>query len=48
MLADSTVGEFFAWGALLLVIEMAGPVLPSAARSGPHGTRTILRSGTAC
>ena len=34
ILADSTVGEFFAWGALLLVIEMAGPVLAERRKGG--------------
>ena len=33
MLADSTVGEFFAWGALLLVIELAGPVIAERRRA---------------
>ena len=34
MLADSTVGEFFAWGALLLVIELAGPVIAERRKGG--------------
>jgi len=34
MLADSTVGEFFAWAALLLVIEMAGPVIAERRKGG--------------
>ena len=34
MLTDSTVGEFFAWGALLLVIELAGPVIAERRKGG--------------
>ena len=34
ILADSTVGEFFTWGALLLVIEMAGPVIAERRKGG--------------
>ena len=34
IVADSTVGEFFAWGALLLVIEMAGPVIAERRKGG--------------
>jgi low temperature requirement protein LtrA len=34
IMADSTVGEFFAWGALLLVIEMAGPVIAERRKGG--------------
>jgi low temperature requirement protein LtrA len=34
MLSDSTVGEFFAWGALLLVIELAGPVIAERRKGG--------------
>ena len=34
ILADSTVGEFFAWGALLLLIEMAGPVVAERRKGG--------------
>ena len=34
MLSDSTVGEFFAWGALLLVIELAGPVVAERRKGG--------------
>ena len=34
ILADSTVGEFLAWGALLLVIEMAGPVIAERRKGG--------------
>jgi low temperature requirement protein LtrA len=34
MLADSTVGEFFAWGALLLVIELVGPVIAERRKGG--------------
>jgi hypothetical protein len=34
MLADSTVGEFLAWGALLLVIELAGPVIAERRKGG--------------
>ena len=34
IVADSTVGEFFTWGALLLVIEMAGPVIAERRKGG--------------
>ena len=34
ILADSTVGEFLAWGALLLLIEMAGPVIAERRKGG--------------
>jgi low temperature requirement protein LtrA len=34
ILADSTVGEFFTWGALLLLIEMAGPVIAERRKGG--------------
>ena len=34
IVADSTVGEFFAWGALLLVIEMVGPVIAERLKGG--------------
>jgi low temperature requirement protein LtrA len=34
IVADSTVGEFFAWGALLLVIELAGPVVAERRKGG--------------
>jgi low temperature requirement protein LtrA len=34
ILADSTVGEFLAWGALLLVIEMASPVIAERRKGG--------------
>ena len=34
VVADSTVGEFFAWGALLLVIELAGPVVAERRKGG--------------
>ena len=34
IVADSTVGEFFTWGALLLVIEMAGPVVAERRKGG--------------
>jgi len=55
MLTDSTVGEFFAWGALLLVIELAGPVIAERRKGGtpwhPHhieeryGLLTIITLG---
>jgi low temperature requirement protein LtrA len=34
ILADSTVGEFFTWGALLILIEMAGPVVAERGKGG--------------
>lgn len=34
IVADSTVGEFLAWGALLLVIELAGPVIAERRKGG--------------
>jgi low temperature requirement protein LtrA len=34
IVADSTVGEFFTWGALLLVIEMVGPVIAERRKGG--------------
>jgi low temperature requirement protein LtrA len=33
-LAHPTIGEFFAWGALLLLIEMAGPVIAERGKGG--------------
>ena len=34
IVADSTVGEFLAWGAVLLVIELAGPVIAERRKGG--------------
>ena len=34
VLADSTVGEFFAWGALLMLVEMVGPVVAERGKGG--------------
>ena len=34
ILAESTVGEFFTWGSLLLLIEMAGPVIAERGKGG--------------
>jgi low temperature requirement protein LtrA len=41
MLTDSTVGKFFAWGALLLMIELAGPIIAERRNGGTHGTHHI-------
>jgi low temperature requirement protein LtrA len=48
IVADSTVGEFLAWGALLLVIELAGPVIAERRKGGTRGTHTTSPSATAC
>jgi low temperature requirement protein LtrA len=34
MLRDSTIGEFYAWGALLFVIEIVGPVIAERGKGG--------------
>ena len=34
IVADSTVGEFFTWGSVLLLIEMAGPVIAERGKGG--------------